>query len=331
MVCSKCEAKLAKLAAPDAWKEGSRNVAGGRDGGRVVGENKALSSSRRFSPYSCKCTVCRQSLHQQGLYCQTCAYAKGVCSMCGVQILDTAMYKMSGGGDPAAAAKRREAAEALAADVPPPAEAASAPADVAPALRKLSAPGGSARVAAGTHASSALALACSGAAALGAFQPAAAFSGSRPGYSFGTGAQGTGYYADEEQRRLASAHAASVPQAVVGAAQAAQQLAASALPMRTDPSSLASAALQRATLVGGTLSSSLGAAGRALRKPAEGGPPPGWLYDEASGYYADVVSQQYYDPRTQLYFDCAAGTWAAEAKAQPPAAKPKRVVDRWGL
>jgi len=327
MVCSKCEAKLAKLAAPDAWKEGSRNVSGGRDGGRVVGENKALASSRRFSPYSCKCTVCRQSLHQQGLYCQTCAYAKGVCSMCGVQILDTAMYKMSGGGDPAAAAKRREAADALAADVPPPPAAS----DVAPALRKLSAPGGgSARVAAGTHTSSALALA-GAAAAPGAFQASASFAGSRPGFSFGTGAHGTGYYADEEQRRLASAHAAVGPQAVVGAAQAAQQLASSALPMRTDPTSLASGALQRATLVGGTLSSSLGAAGRALRKPAEGGPPPGWLYDEASGYYADVVSQQYYDPRSQLYFDCVAGTWSKEAKAQPAAEKPKRVVDRWGL
>ena len=101
--------------------------------------------------------------------------------------------------------------------------------------------------------------------------------------------------------------------------------------MRTDPASLASSALQRATLVGGTLSSSLGPAGRALRKPAEGGAPPGWLYDEASGYYADVQSQQYYDPRSLLYFDCVAGTWGAEAKPQPVADKPKRVVDRWGL
>jgi hypothetical protein len=53
---------------------------------------------------------------------------------------------------------------------------------------------------------------------------------------------------------------------------------------------LAAAALQRGKLVGGTLTSAMGAAGRPLAVPAaEGGPPVGWLYDPESGYYADVV------------------------------------------
>lgn len=44
-VVSAGEKKLAKLAAPDTWKAGSRNVAGGKDGGRLIGENKALTVS----------------------------------------------------------------------------------------------------------------------------------------------------------------------------------------------------------------------------------------------------------------------------------------------
>jgi hypothetical protein len=39
------EKKLAKLATPDTWKAGARNVAGGKDGGRMIGENKALTVS----------------------------------------------------------------------------------------------------------------------------------------------------------------------------------------------------------------------------------------------------------------------------------------------
>jgi hypothetical protein len=130
------------------WKDGARNTAGGKDGGRDQrGENKALSAaSRRYQPYSSKCTVCKQSLHQQGIYCQTCAYSKGarcgdrsaariilareglrclrrrcahaapasragVCAMCGIQILDVTYYRQSGaGGDVEAAAKKREEA-----------------------------------------------------------------------------------------------------------------------------------------------------------------------------------------------------------------------------
>lgn len=36
------EKKLDKVAAPDVWKTGARNIMGGKDGGRTVGGNKLL-------------------------------------------------------------------------------------------------------------------------------------------------------------------------------------------------------------------------------------------------------------------------------------------------
>ncbi|KAM0049092.1 putative PDZ-binding protein, CRIPT [Helianthus debilis subsp. tardiflorus] len=42
-----------------------------------------------------KCIICKQQVHQNGKYCHTCAYSKGVCAMCGKQVLDTKYYKQS--------------------------------------------------------------------------------------------------------------------------------------------------------------------------------------------------------------------------------------------
>jgi hypothetical protein len=55
-----------------------------------INENKALSKAKRWAPYGkpgipSKCKVCKSSLHQEGIYCQSCAYQKGLCSMCGKQ------------------------------------------------------------------------------------------------------------------------------------------------------------------------------------------------------------------------------------------------------
>ncbi|TPX68893.1 hypothetical protein SpCBS45565_g02788 [Spizellomyces sp. 'palustris'] len=96
MVCKKCEKKLATLAAPDKWKEGSRNSTAGTEG-RKVNENKLLSSKKnKFMPYESKCRVCKSRVHQAGShYCQGCAYKNGICAMCGTQILDTSGYKMA--------------------------------------------------------------------------------------------------------------------------------------------------------------------------------------------------------------------------------------------
>jgi hypothetical protein len=36
-----------------------------------------------------------QTLHNDGMYCQGCAYVKGLCSMCGKQIIDVSKYKQT--------------------------------------------------------------------------------------------------------------------------------------------------------------------------------------------------------------------------------------------
>ncbi|CAI0407112.1 unnamed protein product [Linum tenue] len=108
MVCGKCEKKLTKVIVPDKWKEGASNTY--ESGGRKVNENKLLSKKNRYAfllctcaisselwtPYgNTKCTICKQQTHQEAKYCHTCAYTKGVCAMCGKQVLDTKAYKQS--------------------------------------------------------------------------------------------------------------------------------------------------------------------------------------------------------------------------------------------
>nr|GMD86332.1 cysteine-rich PDZ-binding protein [Ipomoea batatas] len=94
MVCEKCEKKLGKVIVPDKWKEGAHNTTEG--GGRKINENKLLSKKNRWTPYgNTKCIICKQQVHQDAKYCHTCAYSKGVCAMCGKQVLDTKLYKQS--------------------------------------------------------------------------------------------------------------------------------------------------------------------------------------------------------------------------------------------
>ncbi|WFD41262.1 uncharacterized protein MJAP1_004259 [Malassezia japonica] len=113
MVCAKCEKTLSKTATTDPFR--NRNAAGflvpsgsaarpgtargvgvPAPGGRKVGENKLLSKSARFSPLDAKCKLCKQRVSQErAAYCQACAYKKGLCAICGKQILDTSRYKQS--------------------------------------------------------------------------------------------------------------------------------------------------------------------------------------------------------------------------------------------
>ena len=53
------------------------------------------------SPRSSPCAqICKMKVQQNhASYCTMCAYAKGICAICGVQVLDTTMYKMSEGGN----------------------------------------------------------------------------------------------------------------------------------------------------------------------------------------------------------------------------------------
>ncbi|KAI0033917.1 PDZ-binding protein [Vararia minispora EC-137] len=100
MVCAKCEKKLSKLAAPDPFQSSSTSI---KEGSRKVGENKLLTrpggssgSKNRYSPYgSGKCKDCKQPVTQnKAKYCHGCAFKKGICSICGKQILDTKGYAM---------------------------------------------------------------------------------------------------------------------------------------------------------------------------------------------------------------------------------------------
>jgi len=77
----------------DKWKDGARNTM--ESGGRKIGENKLLSKKSAWQPLASKCKSCKQNLHQEAQYCQSCAYQKGICAMCGKQILDTTGYKQS--------------------------------------------------------------------------------------------------------------------------------------------------------------------------------------------------------------------------------------------
>ncbi|KAI7902534.1 cysteine-rich PDZ-binding protein [Cokeromyces recurvatus] len=97
MVCKKCEKKLTALAAPDKWKEGSKNAVVGSSG-RKLNQNKLLSKSAksRYTPLGNNCKLCKARVHQEKAhYCQDCAYKKGICAMCGKQILNTSSYKQS--------------------------------------------------------------------------------------------------------------------------------------------------------------------------------------------------------------------------------------------
>lgn len=115
MVCDKCEKKLGITSTPDPWKQGCRNAI---DTGMVrkqdnkhlqtIGKIKTLSGSKTSSKSTLKtgtssimysfgeCRICKQKVHEPGRhYCQSCAYKKGICSMCGVRILNTKSYKQS--------------------------------------------------------------------------------------------------------------------------------------------------------------------------------------------------------------------------------------------
>uniref|UniRef100_T1GFK2 Cysteine-rich PDZ-binding protein n=1 Tax=Megaselia scalaris TaxID=36166 RepID=T1GFK2_MEGSC len=100
MVCAKCEAKLSKIVTPDPWKAGARNTTQAGGAGRKVNENKALTSYKdKANPVGTSfkpCRICRSKVHQAGShYCQSCAYKKGICAMCGKKLLDTKNYRQS--------------------------------------------------------------------------------------------------------------------------------------------------------------------------------------------------------------------------------------------
>ena len=96
MVCDDCTKQLSVISAPDPWKQGSS----GCGPGRKIDENKLLRKGIRSNPYSNSCKICKLKCQQNNaVYCTICAYAKGLCSICGKVVQDTRMYKMSEGGN----------------------------------------------------------------------------------------------------------------------------------------------------------------------------------------------------------------------------------------
>jgi len=96
MVCPDCEKKKTAVICPDVWKDGARNTL--ESGGRKINENKLLTKSKiKATPYGKtgdKCIECKKNIYT-GKFCQTCAYRKGVCNMCGKKIMDTKGYRQS--------------------------------------------------------------------------------------------------------------------------------------------------------------------------------------------------------------------------------------------
>ncbi|KJE91925.1 hypothetical protein CAOG_02980 [Capsaspora owczarzaki ATCC 30864] len=96
MVCKACEAKQRALPTTDPFKNKTSKLTGQSSKVRVA-DNKLLSKAK-YTPYQKfeKCLTCKQTCHMpHHKYCQTCAYKRGICSMCGVAIADTSSYKQS--------------------------------------------------------------------------------------------------------------------------------------------------------------------------------------------------------------------------------------------
>ena len=94
MVCDDCQARSlsGRLAAPDPWRAAGPS--------RRVDENKALRKGIRSNPYGNSCKTCKMRVQiSSAIYCTSCAYGKGLCAVCGKQVIDTSMYRMSEGGN----------------------------------------------------------------------------------------------------------------------------------------------------------------------------------------------------------------------------------------
>eukprot|EP00164_Ancoracysta_twista_P004238 GFYU01005708.1.p1 GENE.GFYU01005708.1~~GFYU01005708.1.p1 ORF type:complete len:107 (+),score=23.96 GFYU01005708.1:124-444(+) len=104
MVCEKCQKKQSTLLVPDKWRDGAKNVTRGNAaagpskkeaGGRQIGQNMLLAKKKSMNKYGGSCKICKSKIDGAMIYCQACAYKKGLCGMCGKMILNTKFYKQS--------------------------------------------------------------------------------------------------------------------------------------------------------------------------------------------------------------------------------------------
>ncbi len=92
-----------KESRPDAWREGKRGYAAGKDGEVRVGVNKLLETRREgrlkvgiadeFKARKCK--ICQGKVGRPMRYCGKCAYKKGLCQRCGKKVIDVKIYRQT--------------------------------------------------------------------------------------------------------------------------------------------------------------------------------------------------------------------------------------------
>lgn len=93
MVCDKCLKKKQEKGqgqgsiVPDRWKDGAANH------GKVSATDKRVTAKEINNPYSKgkmrSCKICKIETIPEGHYCGTCAFKKGICSMCGKKLVNT--------------------------------------------------------------------------------------------------------------------------------------------------------------------------------------------------------------------------------------------------
>jgi hypothetical protein len=179
-------------------------------------ENKLLTTSSRYSAYGGKCQVCKKHLAAGGKWCNECAHVRGICYICGKQILETSMYShhtnslLNMQKSKAAIEADRPAAPTT---KPKPKNPPRDELDMAEkqALRAHAAVAAKEKMQGSEHAAVGSGPSAAGAGAHGEadFIPSATFTGSKHGYVFKKGPTGVGYYKDPAQ---AEAESASPPQ-----------------------------------------------------------------------------------------------------------------------
>eukprot|EP01128_Nolandella_sp_AFSM9_P008776 TRINITY_DN5451_c0_g1_i1.p1 TRINITY_DN5451_c0_g1~~TRINITY_DN5451_c0_g1_i1.p1 ORF type:complete len:108 (+),score=7.76 TRINITY_DN5451_c0_g1_i1:23-325(+) len=97
MVCDKCKEKLKPLNHTAPWKEGATNR--NPSSGGTKAKNKLIEHRRtrklKGEPFRAFCRICKQTVTHEGhRFCQECSYKNGICSRCGIKVLDTKVYKM---------------------------------------------------------------------------------------------------------------------------------------------------------------------------------------------------------------------------------------------
>ncbi|KAK6728009.1 hypothetical protein RB195_005581 [Necator americanus] len=96
MVCDACQKKLTKIVGIDPYRNKAHNKLSGVQKRPPANQNKLLGSEKKATVMNVKCKICKCAVHQVGShYCQTCAYQKGICAMCGKRIISTTGLRQS--------------------------------------------------------------------------------------------------------------------------------------------------------------------------------------------------------------------------------------------